>query len=70
MTITKHSVIVSGHRTSVSVETQFWDELLAAAARRNVSINDLVTDIDRERDGNLSSSIRLFVLAELKRFSA
>jgi len=70
MTITKHSVIVSGHRTSVSVETQFWDELLAAAARRNVSINDLVTYIDRERDGNLSSSIRLFVLAELKRFSA
>ena len=64
--ITKHSVVVSGHRTSVSVEPEFWDELMAAAERRGVSINDLVTGIDHGRDGNLSSCIRLFVLAELK----
>ena len=70
MAITKHSVIVSGHRTSVSMEFQFWDEVMAVAARRGVSINDLVTEIDHHRDGNLSSAIRLFVLAELKRLSA
>ena len=64
--ITKHSVVVSGHRTSVSVEPEFWGELMAAAARRGVSINDLVTGIDHGRAGNLSSCIRLFVLAELK----
>ena len=64
--ITKHSVVVSGHRTSVSVEPEFWDELMSAAERRGVSVNDLVTGIDNGRDTNLSSSIRLFVLGELK----
>ena len=64
--ITKHSVVVSGHRTSVSVEPEFWDELMSAAERRGVSVNDLVTGIDNGRDTNLSSSIRLFVLEEIK----
>lgn len=62
----KHSVLVSGHRTSVSVEAPFWDQLAAIAARRGVSVNRLVGEIDRGRDGNLSSAIRLFVLHELK----
>ncbi len=63
----KHSVVVSGHRTSVSVEAPFWDELTAIAARRGTSVNRLIGEIDRTRTGNLSSAIRLFVLQELRR---
>ncbi len=61
----KHSVIISGHRTSVSVEDAFWERLVAIAGRRGVSVNALVAKIDRDRDGNLSSAIRLFVLEEV-----
>jgi predicted DNA-binding ribbon-helix-helix protein len=63
----KHSVVVSGHRTSVSIETPFWDELTAIAGRRGTSVNRLIAEIDRTRAGNLSSAIRLFVLQELRR---
>lgn len=62
----KHSVLISGHRTSVSMEAPFWEELAAIAARRGVSVNRLIGDIDRSRDGNLSSAIRVFVLQELR----
>ncbi len=57
----RHSVVVSGHRTSVSIEDAFWDELVAIAAARGLSINALVGEIDHGRDGNLSSAIRLYV---------
>ncbi len=63
----KHSVVVSGHRTSVSLEAPFWQELTAIAARRGISVNRLIDQIDRSRDGNLSSAIRVFVLRELRR---
>ncbi len=63
----KHSVVVSGHRTSVSLEAPFWQELTAIAARRGISVNRLIDRIDRSRDGNLSSAIRVFVLRELRR---
>ena len=66
-TLEKHSVVVSGHRTSVSLEAPFWDELAASAARRNISVNRLIDEIDRSRDGNLSSAIRVFVVEELRR---
>lgn len=62
--IRKRSVVIAGHRTSISVENAFWDALLAIASARGVSANQLITEIDRERQGNLSSAIRLFVLAE------
>ena len=52
----KHSV------TSVSLEPAFWDALCDIAARRGLSVNALVSTIDAERGGNLSSAIRLFVL--------
>ncbi len=60
----KRSVLLSGHQTSVSLEQEFWDDLAAIAANRNLSINALVGEIDRARDGdsNLSSSLRVFVL--------
>ena len=58
----RRSVIVAGHKTSVSLEAPFWDELTRIARRRSMSINALVSEIDDGREGNLSSAIRLFVL--------
>ncbi|MDX9689266.1 MAG: ribbon-helix-helix domain-containing protein [Alphaproteobacteria bacterium] len=63
----KRSVLIEGHRTSISLEPAFWDELCRIALDRGVSINHLVTQIDHARRGNLSSALRLFVLDELKR---
>jgi predicted DNA-binding ribbon-helix-helix protein len=63
--IRKRSVVIAGHRTSISVENAFWQALLAIAKARGLSANKLITGIDRERRGNLSSAIRLFVLAEI-----
>lgn len=62
--IRKRSVVIAGHRTSVSVEDAFWRAFLAIAGARGTSANRLITEIDRERPGNLSSALRLFVLAE------
>jgi predicted DNA-binding ribbon-helix-helix protein len=64
--IRKHSVLVAGHETSVSTENAFWDGLCSIARERNLSINDLVAEIDSGRRGNLSSAIRLFVLQHSK----
>jgi predicted DNA-binding ribbon-helix-helix protein len=64
--IRKRSVRLAGHRTSVSVEEPFWTELTAVAKQRGLSLDRLIADIDRDRQGNLSSAIRLFVLATLK----
>jgi predicted DNA-binding ribbon-helix-helix protein len=63
---TKRSVIVAGHRTSVSLETAFWDELVRLAKGRGVSLNTLVAEVDAARSGNLSSALRLFVLKAVK----
>jgi predicted DNA-binding ribbon-helix-helix protein len=62
----KRSVVVAGHKTSVSLEAAFWDELRAIAAARGLSLNALIAEIDRTRDGNLSSAIRLHVLDWLR----
>ena len=64
-TIGKRSLVIDGHRTSVSLEDAFWRRLRAIAKERGVSLNRLVAEIDRDRDGNLSSAIRLFVLDTL-----
>lgn len=63
--ITKRSVIVAGHRTSVSLETLFWTALQALAERHGLRVNDLITEIDRTRKGNLSSAVRVYVLDKL-----
>ena len=60
--LVKHSVRIAGHATSVSLETAFWEALCEIAARRQMSVNALLSAIDAERGGNLSSAIRLFVL--------
>jgi len=57
----KHSVRISGHLTSVSMEEVFWKALTQIASARGVSINALITEIDRTRDGNLSSALRVYV---------
>ncbi len=61
----KHSAIVAGHRTSVSLEAPFWEHLRAIAGARGVTVNRLITAIDRDRGGSLSSAIRLFVLEQV-----
>lgn len=66
-TIVKRSVRVAGHATSISLEPAFWDALREIAARRQVSVNALLSAIDAGRGGNLSSAIRLFVLESCRR---
>ena len=60
----KHSVELSGHRTSIALEDEFWQELKAIAKRKNTSIRQLLIKIDNAHQGNLSSAIRLFILRE------
>ncbi len=62
----KHSMMIAGHRTSISLEDVFWSALERVARRRGESITSLVTAIDARRTGNLSSAIRVHVLAELE----
>ena len=61
----KHSVMIAGHNTSVSVENIFWRELQRIAKAENQSLNALIAHIDATREGNLSSAIRVFVLQNL-----
>lgn len=60
--VRKRSVVIAGHRTSVSLESEFWDGLREIARRRGVSIGHLITEVDAVRKGNLSSALRVFVL--------
>ena len=66
----KRSMTIHGHRTSVSLEQPFWDLLEDIAASRGQSLASVVKNIDRKRDGGLSSALRLFILAELKKETA
>ena len=66
--LSKHSLVIAGHRTSISLERAFWEELRAIARQRQVSIAALVASLDAERgDANLSSALRVFVLKETAR---
>jgi predicted DNA-binding ribbon-helix-helix protein len=61
--IVKRSIVIAGHKTSVSVEDAFWTALKEIASGRNMTLAELVATIDASRQhGNLSSAIRLFVL--------
>lgn len=66
--IRKHSATLHGHRTSFSLEDDFWEELKAIAATREISIAALISEVDdgRGADHNLSSALRLYVLKWLK----
>ena len=61
--VAKRSVVVAGHKTSVSLEEAFWKALKEIGIGRNMGLSAMVAAIDSERQyGNLSSAIRLFVL--------
>jgi len=61
--IVKRSIVISGHKTSVSLEDAFWKGLKEVAGGRSMTLSDLIASIDTGRKhGNLSSAIRLFVL--------
>ena len=62
-TVVKRSIVVAGHKTSVSLEDAFWNGLKEIAGERHITLSDLVAAIDSQRQhGNLSSALRLFVL--------
>jgi predicted DNA-binding ribbon-helix-helix protein len=65
--VIKRSIVIAGHRTSVSLEDAFWKALKEIAQARHASLADLIGTIDDQRQtgnhtGNLSSAIRVFVL--------
>lgn len=62
----KYSVRIEGHRTSISLEPAFWDEIKRLADGRGLSLNALIAEIDANRTTNLSSALRLYVLDVLK----
>ncbi len=70
--IRKHSATLHGHRTSFSLEDEFWLELKGIAAERNISLAGLIAEIDDQRStqSNLSSALRVHVLQSLKAGSA
>lgn len=68
----KHSVVIAGHRTSITLEAVFWRTLKGIAKARGRSISELVAEIDRTRGKydpppNLSSALRVFVLSQASR---
>lgn len=64
----KHSLTLRGHRTSVSLEPEFWDAFRKIAAERGQPLNALAAEIDEARgtDRGLASAIRVFVLQHYK----
>jgi predicted DNA-binding ribbon-helix-helix protein len=69
-TVVKRSIVIAGHKTSLSLEDAFWSALKEIALARRATLSSLVGAIDSERqEGNLSSAIRLFVLDYYQRRS-
>ncbi|HEY2244812.1 MAG: ribbon-helix-helix domain-containing protein [Xanthobacteraceae bacterium] len=61
--VIKRSIVIAGHKTSVSIEDAFWTALKEIAQARQQSVAELIGSIDGARRGaNLSSAIRVFVL--------
>ena len=66
----KRSITIAGHRTSISLEKEFWDALQKLALQRGRSITALVAEVDRARgERNLSSALRVWVLDQIARES-
>jgi predicted DNA-binding ribbon-helix-helix protein len=65
--IIKRSIVIAGHKTSVSLEDAFWNSLKDIGRSSDLTLSELVSDIDTRRlNGNLSSAIRLFVLGHYR----
>ena len=61
--VVKRSIVVAGHKTSVSLEEAFWSSMKEISTARSMTLSDLVSEIEKgRRQGNLSSAIRLYVL--------
>jgi predicted DNA-binding ribbon-helix-helix protein len=70
-TVVKRSIILAGHKTSVSLEDAFWEGLKDIAKAQRKTLSDLVGSIDTDRQyGNLSSALRLFVLGHYRKRAA
>jgi predicted DNA-binding ribbon-helix-helix protein len=68
--ILKRSIVIAGHKTSISLEEPFWICIKEIAAGQLISISELVAEIDKKRDhGNLSSAIRQFTLTHYQQQS-
>jgi predicted DNA-binding ribbon-helix-helix protein len=65
--VVKRSIVIAGHRTSVSLENDFWSGLKEIGREHKMTLSSLITDInDRRPDTNLSSAVRLFVLRHFR----
>ena len=65
--IVKRSIVIDGHKTSVSLEDQFWSGLKEIARAQGATLSKVVAEIDSVRQqGNLSSALRLFVLDQVR----
>jgi predicted DNA-binding ribbon-helix-helix protein len=63
--VEKHSLVIAGHRTSISLEAAFWHALKEIAREQDISLAALVGEVDSRRGAaNLSSALRVFVLME------
>ena len=65
----KKSISLTKHRTSLSLEKEFWDSLELIAKKKNCSLQQLISEIDVERKSSLASSTRVFVLENFKNFN-
>jgi predicted DNA-binding ribbon-helix-helix protein len=65
--IVKRSIVIAGHKTSISLEDEFWTSLRHIAKSSETTLSGLIAEIDdRRNQGNLSSAVRLFVLGHFK----
>lgn len=69
--VIKRSIVIAGHKTSVSLEDEFWNVLKEIASFKGITLSELTAEIDSTRpQGNLSSAIRLFILDWVRRRAA
>jgi predicted DNA-binding ribbon-helix-helix protein len=69
--VVKRSIVVGGHKTSVSIEEAFWIGMKEISGQRSMTLSELVGEIDTNRhQGDLSSAIRLFVLDHFRNCSS
>ena len=62
----KKSLVLSGHKTSVALEVEFWEALESISKKNNLNIDSLIQKIDQnERKGSLASALRVFILKSL-----
>jgi len=64
--VVKRSVVIDGHKTSVSLEDAFWSDLKEIAHTQRATLSKVIAEIDKGRQGNLSSAIRLFVFDQVR----